>query len=362
MAWHHGGRAVEVARSRGLALKDISDFSASLNPFGPPQGAIKAMVEAIELAAYYPEHDQPGLKRLLAAVAGVEPDNILLGNGSASLIYLLFMAFKPIRAIISAPTFCEYERAASGYGSELHFFFGDEEGGFAPDYSRMGHAVKKGDIVFICNPNSPTGALASKDELCHLARICREMGALFVLDEAFVDFADEPSAISLAPEAARSSGIAVVRSLTKFFALPGLRIGYLVGSKSDLEWIAACCEPWPVNSFAIAAASAALTDESYMAQSKAFIAGERRRFFERLQEIRGLKPFAPSANFVLCKITNHSLDAARLHDLLLQERILIRNCENIRGLNSKFFRVAVRKSDENDRLLASLRRCLADGG
>jgi len=350
----HGGDIYGLARELGLPPEELLDFSASINPLGFPPGLPAALAHALAEVVHYPDRTCTALRRELAACHGLSPEQILVGNGSTELIYLLPRALRPRRGLIVAPAFSEYEKALRAAGAEVRWHLTREEEGF----TLRGPLDSQGaELVFLANPASPSGALLSPEELSEQVRRLTAAGAVVVLDEAFIDFVEEASLKTSLPRCPR---LVILRSFTKFFGIPGLRLGYLLAAPELLAQVARVQEPWSVGTLAQAAGRACLADPAFMARTREVVARERERLFEELAALPGLKPFPAQANYLLVKITVPGLSAARLRRRLLFRGLIIRDASNFTGLDERFFRVAVRTGPENQRLVAALEEVLEE--
>jgi threonine-phosphate decarboxylase len=349
--FEHGGNVFAVARALGIPPSEILDFSANINPLGPAPGVRDALQAAFDSLVHYPDSDCTWLRDALAHSHGVNPSSICVANGSTELIYLLPRLVPGIRALVIAPSFSEYTRALLRDDCHVEYLILESSDGFALPKDLLEKRLHDGfDLCIIGNPGNPTGRLYPLAEIRETFQLCRAAGCLLVLDEAFMDFCEEESAKHMASE---GDGIIVLRSMTKFYAMPGLRLGYAVGSKKIIERIASIREPWSVNTPAQAAGLASLADPEYAAATRKMMATERQHLLAGLSSIPGLRPFPSAANFILVQIV-HGPAAGELAERLVGERILIRNCANFTGLDDRFFRVAVRGRGENDRLLNAL--------
>ncbi len=329
--------------------KKLIDFSANINPLGLPGGVKSSLCENMDAVLHYPEHDGASLAGMIAARRGIKKENILIGNGSAELIYLVTAAFKPESVLIPSPTFSEYERAAAASGSRIKFLKLNSQKGFMPD-SKLDEA----DILFICRPNNPTGNMIVED----IEKIEESAGKIAVIDEAFMDFLPEDANISLLKRAAESEKLIVLRTFTKFFAIPGLRIGYAAGRDDNIARLRKHCPPWNVNSFALLAAELALQNTEYVKKTISFIEKERTFLFNEISGIKNLTPYPSLANFILIKVEAADSTSSILQKELISEGILVRDCKNFRGLSDAHIRVAVRSRRENNKLLKALRKVL----
>jgi len=353
----HGGNVFAVARSLGVAPEDILDFSASINPLGPAVGVRESLASAYNRLVHYPDSDCTELREALAQSHGVEPANICVANGSTQLIYLLPRLTPGKRALVIAPAFSEYARALTRDGWEVEQLILEAADGFALPPDRLEKGLRAGyDLLILGNPGNPTGRLYTLSEIEEINRLCRAAGCFLVLDEAFMDFCEEGSAKHYAVE---RDGVLVLRSMTKFYALPGMRLGYAIGNASLVARLTALREPWSVNTPAQVAGVASLADTGYAAATRKLVLSGRAQLLTGLAAIPGLSPFPAAANYLLVE-TVAGPSAGELAEYLLAKLILIRVCGNFAGLDDRFFRVAVRNREENDRLLAALASFIAN--
>jgi threonine-phosphate decarboxylase len=347
----HGGTVFATARSLGIDVGELVDFSASINPLGPPPGVRESVAAAFDRLVHYPDSDGTLLSGLLARHHGVATECLCLGNGSTELIYLLPRLAAGGRALLIAPTFSEYGRALhlAGWQCVRHYLLASRR--FALDLDALATDLDRGyDLLFLCNPGNPTGRLYRREEVAGVINLCREHGTLLVLDEAFMDFCEEDSAKDLVVE----SGCGVVlRSMTKFYGFPGLRLGYALAEPSLAARLAAIRPPWSVNTLAQEAGIAALADTDYAGRTRAYVARERERLAAGLAALPGVTVYPGAANYLLAELTN-GMTGAELQRALLRERLLIRDCAGFAGLDDRFFRVAVRTGEENELLLSAL--------
>jgi L-threonine-O-3-phosphate decarboxylase len=328
----HGGDA----RPFGVAPGEVLDFSANLNPLGPPP-AVRQAVAAADLAAY-PEPYARTLARAIAQRVDVPPEAVAVGAGATELIHLCARTMPGPTVALPVPTFSEYRPACEAAGLRV----------LACPAGAL--AALRGPGAFLCNPNNPTGELHPPDAVLHLAA----RTGLLVVDESLIDFVDDPAGASLVRAAARTKGLVVLRSLTKWYAMPGLRVGYAVAHPDLVRLWDARRDPWSVGAAAQAGALAALSPATaaHDRATRAWIGPARRELYAGLARIPGVQPLPPTANFILAR---GPLPAAELRAILLRDhRILIRGPEGFEGLAPECFRVAVRTPADNARLLAGL--------
>jgi threonine-phosphate decarboxylase len=341
---HHGAHGNLVSRSLDVHVGELLDFSQNINPFGAPMEALEAARRALyEESGRYPDLDYRELREALAGYLGVSTQKIVPTNGGAEALFLAARAAGPGGgALVLEPTFSEYAAAAGAAGLEtVRRVARRREGGFRWDRSTIEN-LDGISVVFLCNPNNPTGDALGREEVLEVADRVREAGAVLVVDEAFADFIPE---ISVADQV--DGGLWVARSFTKFFAIPGLRLGCLVCD--DAGRIQALQPSWSVNAVAAAAGIAAVRDRSFAESSVAEVARLRKDLFEALDAFADLEPFPGAANFLLVR------GPEGLSERLARRGVLVRGCEPFTGLGPGYFRVAVRGEAENERLVAAIR-------
>ena len=335
--------------------RDVIDFSVNTNPLGLPERLTDIISRNVDSILHYPDPSSERLKSKLSVLHGVAPKNLAIGNGSIELIYLVPRAFKIKQPLMITPTFSEYEFAVRSSGSRPVFFNACEKDNFKIDCGKLAKHLPRCDALFLCNPNNPTGTLLHSDEVLYLSRHVKKHRGLLILDEAFIEFTEQSKSAAVISEAVKNKSLVILRSMTKSFSIPGLRLGYVIGHKEMIEKIARLLYPWNVNGPAQLAGEKALADKDYMKRTRLFVANERRYMSERLSSIKGLKVYQSSANFILCKLRDAPIvSSLTLTRRLLREGVYIRDCGNFRGLGDKFFRVAVRKRDDSDRLIKSI--------
>ncbi len=357
MSRTHDGDICEVARQQGIDPAKIIDFSASINPLGlSPKAKKKILKEGLAAVLHYPGSRCGELRTALAQFHGIAEECILPGAGSTEFIYSLPRVLKLDRILLVTPALSEYENAleAQNRDCRIHFFETREEDGFELNVEGLLLALTQGyDALYLCNPNNPTGILAEKEDLLRVLAQAEREKVWFILDEAFIDFIPGES---LLREAADSSRLIILRSLTHFFALPGLRAGYLVSNSGVIDKFSRVQEPWKVNALAQIAAVESLQDKVYTDRTLAYIREERENLTLGLQAIPGFIPYPGSANYLLVQLhPSLNLEAAELRDRLIPRGILIRDCRSFHHLGPYFFRVAVRSHRENQALLKALR-------
>lgn len=353
----HGGDLRRLARQAGCAAAAILDFSANINPLGPPPWLREVIGRCLDGVVNYPDPRGEEFAERLAATLVVDAAQLVPGNGATELLYAAARAMGCRRAVLPVPAYLDYERAARGANLEVYHLSLAERQGFRLDFAALAPVVQSGDLVFLGRPNNPTGAGFAAAPLLELA--LARPGALFVVDESFFEFmAGESELISRTMPA----NLLVVRSLTKFYAIPGLRLGYAVGAAGTTARLRRQIPPWSVNSLALAVGEGLAVDREYAARSRAFVLERRSELAAGLAALPGLALYPGAANFLLLRLEHPDLTAACLAARLLGRTsgrpIAIRVCANYPGLDYRFFRVAVRTAEDNEELVAALARAL----
>ena len=356
----HGGDIARVCETHGLRPDEIIDFSANINPLGYPPGLPARISREFQSVLHYPDIDASPLRAAIASHIAHREDEILIGNGSTEHIYLLPRIFGPKTGIVFEPTYSDYARAMKNAGAVIITEIMRKTETFEADLNHPAIGSKTGanTMLYLCNPNNPTGTLTKKEEILSLARRCPDM--CIVIDEAFMDFVAESDRFSVLTDAGVRNlrNIIVLRSMTKFHGFPGLRLGYMVAHHEVIERLRALKEPWTVNTLAQAAGLLALEDREHVKKSREFAAAEKDFLYRRLSAMEGLRPIPPSVNFILVKITDAGPTSRELQESLIGMGILIRDCSNFRGLGDRYFRVAVRRREENTKLVSCLESAL----
>jgi threonine-phosphate decarboxylase len=352
----HGGNIYEMGRHYKLRPESITDFSSNINPLGPSPRVLRALRSHLRWISRYPEMHAQGLVRDLARFHGLPEEAIVVGNGSTALIYRLPYALAPKNALVLHPTFSEYERAFGLGGCRIDLLMRDAAQGFQPPWPRLFEALRRGyGAVMLCNPNNPTGDVIARDELAEFVEEAARLGTVVVVDEAFMDFHEETT---LKHEVLRRSNLIVLRSMTKCYALAGLRLGFLAASPPLAKRVREADEPWAVSALAQLAGRESLKDRNYLRRTLELIATERQYLLEGLATISGLVTYPSVANFLLFRVTRPGWDALRLQQGLIRHGLLIRDCSSFPGLGGDYVRVAVRGRRDNRRLLGALQEFL----
>ena len=361
----HGGNVYHAARLLSREPSDLCDFSASINPLGVPLTARRVLQTAISHVQHYPDPEGLALVKAIAERHGISPDNVVLGNGTVELIYALPVALNIRHGLIVGPTFSEYERVLTLANARVTRVLARSEDDFRPPVREVLEKVGQPlpgsgksrlpiEAVFLCNPNSPTGQSISRNSVYRLLEAVKRRNGCLIVDETFVEFCEEQSVIR---RAVCDDSLLVLKSFTKFYGIPGLRIGYAVGTEKRLQAIRNRLPPWSVNTLAQEAALACLQDYRYRNRTLRFFQKERPVFRRALERIPGIRVYPSSANFFLVELPG-PLTSRQVQATLMERGFLVRDCSNYPGLHERMLRFAVRTSRENARLVKHLQHAV----
>ncbi|MEG2893800.1 MAG: threonine-phosphate decarboxylase CobD [Clostridium sp.] len=353
MNFGHGGNVDQVSRVYGIDRDSIVDFSANINPLGLHKNVKEAIVQGICKVDRYPDITYRDLVETISRHENINSDYVLLGNGAGEVIFNIARLLMPRKGLVFAPSFSEYGDALNSVGCKISYY------SYGKNFNNVQGVVDyiddDIDIVFLCNPNNPTGVLSSRDVLVNIVKKCSEVGAVLVVDESFLDFIEDKESISMIGLVDEFKNLIVVKSLTKFYAFPGIRIGYgITSNTSYIDSYRGVCPPWNVNTLAMVGAIAAIGEKDYARDSIAYVKAEGDRLYNELISIKGIQGYKPSVNYIFFRC----LDDIDLKDELIKRGILIRDCSNYEGLTNGYYRVAVRTKDENNILINGLKEVL----
>ena len=355
----HGGRVFEAARQLGRPWNEIIDFSANINPLGQPRGLKEVLFKNFDTTLHYPEVMAESLAERLAEIFDLPPDHFLSGAGSTPHFHLLARSLGLTRPVIIGPAFAEYEGALTRAGLKARYVTTRERDDWVVTPETLDRLFKKQpDAVFLAHPANPTGRLAPTDILNELLEECGRRNVWMIIDEAFIDFTENGR--SLLPLVAKHPRLIVLRSLTKIFALPGLRLAFLAAHPKVMARLLPLVEPWGLSSLAICAGHYCLSRHGVREATAKGTRIFRRHLIRELTELNIGRIFPSEANFLLLKL-REEIEPRELSSALFHEGILIRDASNFHGLRSGFVRLAVRPVPEITALIQSLKRFLNGG-
>lgn len=334
----------------------ITDFSVNINHLGMPERAERKLKEAIERLGRYPEIDGASMCSYIEKRLAVPEGSVILGNGGIELIYLFARAIRPRAAIVVQPTFNEYKRAFEMNGCHVIDFTTQVCEGFVPDMEMLIDKVRNEgpDALALCSPNNPTGVKISPKDAVGLLEAAKKVGTSVLVDESFIDFSGGESFMDLSGD----YPVFVVRSMTKFYAIPGLRLGYGIGNAGIINKMRMCKEPWSVNSLSLSIIPELFEDGEYGVRTIKEYRSGKKAMLEALGEIDGIKVYPSQTNFVLCRLERGTGDM--LNDHLVKRGYFVRTCKDFCGLGENYVRIAVRGAAENRALADSIRVYMED--
>lgn len=356
----HGGNLYKAARETGGDA--FLDFSANINPLGLPDSVAQALAAALPSIVHYPDPEAVALKEALTGHYGMAPETLVLGNGAAELFYLLCLVRRPSCVLISPPSFSEYERAALAAGAQVQFVPLGAAPDFTVDWDTLTTNVAEDSLIFLGQPNNPTGTLLEAGALKRFLAATAEKNCLVVVDESFLDFIDADGTLSCQNWVAQYPQLAAVRSLTKIFAIPGLRLGFGVMAPTLAAALEAAKDQWNVNTLAQVAGVVALADVGYLQRTRELVPVWRRQLLTGLSAFAGIRTIPSAVNFILLDMQGTGKDAHWWREAFWKKRILVRDCSNYAALSPEHIRIAVRTETENERFLSSLQAIMEEEG
>ena len=337
--------------------KNCLDFSANCNPLGTPESVKQAVRDSLEYMKDYPQVGYAPLKKAIAEYEGVASESVICGNGAAELVFSLCQAVKPKKALIPVPTFAEYEQALTSCGCEVEHVLLREEEGFSLQDSFINWLHRDLDMVFLCNPNNPTSSAIMQEDLRKLIAFCADKDIFVMIDETYVEFAPDVEEITAIPLTREFTNLMVLRGVSKFYAAPGMRLGY--GITGNMEFLSKMREkqtPWSLNSLGAFAGELMLRDHDYIQETRDLILDERDRMEQELQNIPTFKVYPAYANFILLKIRRDGLTSADVFEACIKKGLMIRDCSSFQCLDGEFVRFCIMMHDDNTKLLNVLKQ------
>jgi threonine-phosphate decarboxylase len=347
----HGGQLHQIADHFGIPVSELLDFSANINPDGPPPAVLSCLREAINspsIISNYPDLDEFDLRRCIAKYVGVRPENIAIANGFVPLLDAALRTLSIRSCLVPVPAFVEYRRTLERSRLEMMPHILEPDSGFSFQVDDL--FSKSCDAILLANPQNPSGTLSCQDELLRLAEEASKRNIFVLLDEAFIDYCPESSIVQ---EIDRFPNLVVFRSVTKFFGMAGLRVAYAAASTDLCKQIQGSIAPWSITSLASLAAGVAVHDQEYARHTIALNKLRREKLRAAIRKL-GIDVYPSAANFLLLRLPG-SIDRQQFWECMIRRHhIVLRNCANYEGLNEEFLRTAVRTETENERLIAAL--------
>lgn len=368
----HGGDLMTAAELFGVDVQDFIDFSSNIYPGGPPPTVVERMREllaepGLATLTRYPDPDSRKLRRSIASFHDIEPSRVLVGNGAAELIDLIIAVFKPGRVGTIEPAFAEYSGSARKRGIPVFSVITSWENHFCPSLDEVKSVIEESDLLFVGAPNNPTGHLLPLPFLEEMAGFAAQAKKWLVIDEAFIDFVPDGEKRSFVHRVDSFPTTVVIRSMTKFYALPGLRLGYLIASEPVIQKLKQMQVPWSVNALAQEAGCVVLDErirKDFAREVRVWLSEEKKRLTAELKKLHELELFSGEANYLLLRFREKMgpFTSSRLQKELGKKGFLIRDCSMYPGLNERYFRIAVKTRSANQALVCALHDLLSKEG
>lgn len=352
----HGSDLEKIEKIYHIKKEDIISFAANVNPLGVSPLLKRTLADKIDVITSYPDREYTSLRQSIAGYCCCDADDILVGNGCTELISLFIQITAPKKTLLLGPTYSEYERDLRLEGSEIDYYMLKEEDNFELDVTDFKSRITNDiDLIIICNPNNPTGGCISRDKLSDLLSHCKTSNTCMMIDETYVEFTENIHEVSAIPLCKEFDNLMVLRGTSKFFAAPGLRLGYAVtGNRELLNDINSNKNPWMINSLAVVAGETMFMDEEYIKATRKLMTEERTRLTRLFEASGRYKVYPSNSNFLLLKILDKSVSSHDLFDMAIRENMMIRDCSTFPGFEDRFIRFCFMKKEDNDRLAECL--------
>ncbi len=336
----------------------LIDYSSNINPLGIPDSAKNVFTGDWEHLLRYPDINYSSLRSKIAREHQLKEDQVIVGNGAAEIIFLMGRLFDGKKVLIPMPTFGEYQEAVELGGGQVEIVFRDLKNDFALPVSEIVAKLNDVDGLILCHPNNPTGRVVNQDDLFKIIEKTKQLDKFLILDEAFIDFVPDSEGLSGIRWLKEHPSMLIIRAFTKFFAMPGLRLGYGLGSPELIETLRGMQIPWSVNSLAAEIGEKVLDDKDYIQRSREWIATERDFLGKALLKLPNIEVCPTDTNFILCKIVKEALSVGVLKERMIKEGILIRDASSFNGLDQSYFRVAIKDRKNNEKLCEAFGKML----
>ena len=352
----HGSDLEKAEALYHIKREDIRPFASNVNPLGLSPVLKQALQEHIDVLTDYPDREYTDLKKGIQAYTGADPAHILPGSGSTELIVTYITTIKPKKTIVVEPTYSEYKRDLKAIKSEIIDYTLQADAAFKLDIQDLCEKIDDSvDMLILCNPNNPTSTCISISQMETIVKKCKETSTFVLVDETYVEFVKDVSVISAIPLVKRYNNLIVLRGVSKFFALPGLRLGYAITSNSQiLTDINTNKNPWMINSLAVVAGETMFLDEEYINKTRSLILSEKTRCRQLIEKSHKFKLYPSYSNFYLLKILDEGVNAHTLFERAIRQGMMIRDCSTFPGLEEHFIRFCIMKPEDNTRLINCL--------
>lgn len=349
----HGSDLEKIEQLYQIKKEDIISFSANVNPLGLSTKLRTTLADNLDVITSYPDREYTSLRATIGNYCEIDPNYIIVGNGSTELISLFIQLKRPKKSLILGPTYSEYEREISlGNGTSLYFPLEEDEDFLLNEKKLFLQLNDSIDLLVICNPNNPTSTAITSNKMRKILDVCKKHDIFVMIDETYVEFTENYQEITAIPLTDYYNNLIILRGVSKFFAAPGLRLGYAItGNRDLLKAINSRKNPWTINSLGDLAGQFMFSDFEYINGTNILISVERKRIYTILCKLSDIKVYIPTANFILVRILNPDFNANDIFEVAIRKNLMIRNCSSFPFLDNQYFRFCFMKPEDNDKLL-----------
>ena len=353
----HGSDIEKICSYYNLKKENIVKFGANVNPLGLSPKAGRAIAEHVDILSSYPDREYTSLRNTISSYCNIPADFILPGNGSSELIALLIQERAPKHTLILGPTYSEYSRELAFSGSTQEYYHLQESSAFALDIEDLCRTLENGyDFLILCNPNNPTSSAILQEDMKKLLSFCQEKNIFVMIDETYVEFAPDIAAVTSVPLTQEFDNLMVLRGVSKFFAAPGMRLGYgISGNRKFLSQMKEKQIPWSLNSLGAFTGELLLKDKDYIQKTRDLILSERKKLYQELKEIPAFKVYPAYANFLLLQIVQPDLTSFQVFEACIRQGLMIRDCSSFQCLEGEFVRFCIMLPEHNQKLINVLK-------
>ena len=356
----HGGDLDAIQKKYNIPKNDIIDFSGNINPLGFPNSMKKLLAENIDLVSVYPDKNYTELKKSISTYTGARLENIAVGNGSTELISAFIKSICPKKAVIMGPAYSEYENELKKIGSDFEYFPLEEKDNFILQTKKLlTYLTKDIDFFVACNPNNPTGTAIQLSQMEIIAEHCKANNISIMIDETYIEFCDSIKEICSIPLVDKYDNLFVIRGISKFFAAPGIRLGYgITSNKNFHNLLLSVQDPWSINILASFSGEHLFNDKNFIKETHSLVSEERIRISNQLNTWKNIKIYPSSANFILVKLLTNKITSDEIFDCLIKKKMLIRNAESFTFLNNSYIRFCILTPEKNQILIENLKEII----
>lgn len=357
----HGGDLDEISRIYGINKEEIYNFGGNVNPLGLPESVKKAIADNADAPTVYPDVSYVDLRSAIGEYTGINPRHIMVGNGSTELISMCIKTVNPQKAVIVSPAYSEYLKEIKLIGGSAELFPLKEKDEYMLNIPELKNILTPDiDMLVICNPNNPTGTYVTCDETREILKHCKTNNIMVMMDETYVEFSDISRNVSAMPLVEEFDNLFIIRGTSKFFACPGLRLGYgSCSNKKIISYINTHKDPWSVNIFAEISGTVMFRDKEFINKTRCLINSERNKIFKELFSLDSVHVYDTQSNFFLLRLKNNNITSTDVFNKLIQNKILIRDCSDFPYLDNHFIRFCILDENSNSLLLKELKKILS---